>query len=123
MLDLKALLGKILDALKVDYIVEEHFSTGSSDPWNYRKWNSGIAECWGNSSGSIPSGWSSSGITINLPFTFLTVTESFVQFRNWQVARGYTSITATNATSVNIQTNADSAVIGSFSVGVKGTWK
>lgn len=43
MLDLKALLSKILDALKVDYVVEE----GTSGIWTYRKWNSGIAECWG----------------------------------------------------------------------------
>jgi len=43
MLDVKALLAKILDALKTDYIVEE----GTSGIWTYRKWNSGIAECWG----------------------------------------------------------------------------
>lgn len=42
MLDLKALLSKILDALKVDYIIEE----GTSGIWTYRKWASGIAECW-----------------------------------------------------------------------------
>lgn len=44
MLDLKALLSKILDALKVDYVVEE----GSSGGWvYYRKWKSGKAELWG----------------------------------------------------------------------------
>ena len=43
-LDLKALLAKILDALKVDYVVEE----GTSDIWTYRKWNSGVSECWGS---------------------------------------------------------------------------
>lgn len=120
MLDVKALLTKILDAIKVDYIVEQ----GTSGGWTYRKWNSGLAECWRNSTGSIPSGWSSSGITINLPFTFLTVTESFAQFRAWQVARAYTSIPIANATSVNIQTNADASLSSaSFSVDVKGTWK
>ena len=31
-----------------DYIVEQ----GTSGIWTYRKWNSGIAECWGNASGS-----------------------------------------------------------------------
>lgn len=29
-------------ALSVDYIVEQ----GTSGIWTYRKWNSGIAECW-----------------------------------------------------------------------------
>ena len=32
-----------VDTLKGDYIVEQ----GTSDDWYYRKWNSGIAECWG----------------------------------------------------------------------------
>lgn len=31
------------EALSVDYIVEQ----GVSGNWVYRKWNSGIAECWG----------------------------------------------------------------------------
>lgn len=30
--------------LIADYVVE----TGTSDIWNYRKWASGTAECWGN---------------------------------------------------------------------------
>lgn len=42
MLDLKALLGKILDALKVDYVVEE----GANTYGTYRKWNSGVLEQW-----------------------------------------------------------------------------
>ena len=42
MLDLKALLSKILDAIKVDYVVEE----GTSGQWIYRKWNSGVLEQW-----------------------------------------------------------------------------
>ena len=35
-------------ALSVDYIVEQ----GTSGIWTYRKWNSGIAECWGTTSTS-----------------------------------------------------------------------
>lgn len=47
MLDLKALLAKILDALKVDYIIEEGTATPDSyGTWTYRKWRSGVAECW-----------------------------------------------------------------------------
>lgn len=33
----------------VDYIVEQ----GTSGIWTYRKWNSGIAECWGINSASV----------------------------------------------------------------------
>lgn len=42
MLDLKAWIDKVTNALKADYIVEQ----GTSGDWTYRKWNSGIAECW-----------------------------------------------------------------------------
>ena len=40
--------------LIADYVVEQ----GTDGIWTYRKWNSGIAECWGywpatNASGSI----------------------------------------------------------------------
>ena len=38
-------------ALSVDYIVEQ----GTSGIWTYRKWNSGIAECWGTTSASSSS--------------------------------------------------------------------
>lgn len=33
----------------VDYIIEE----GTSGIWTYRKWNSGISECWGNKTGTV----------------------------------------------------------------------
>ena len=57
MISLKNTLKAITKALSVDYIVEQ----GTSGIWTYRKWNSGIAECWGNSenygSVSISSAW------------------------------------------------------------------
>lgn len=54
MLNMKKTLTKILDALKVDYVVEQ----GTSGIWTYRKWNSGIAECWGsNQTSATFSSW------------------------------------------------------------------
>lgn len=47
MAQLKSL--SILGKPVVDFIVEQ----GTSGIWTYRKWNSGIAECWGRSSGTI----------------------------------------------------------------------
>lgn len=45
-MSIKTLLTRILNAIKSlqdrDYIIEE----GTSGRWTYRKWNSGIAECW-----------------------------------------------------------------------------
>ena len=49
-------LGKI-DILSTDYIVEQ----GTSGDWTYRKWNSGIAECWGTQNNftqsNFPTAW------------------------------------------------------------------
>lgn len=41
--DLTAILNEVLPSVAVDYVVEQ----GTSGIWTYRKWNSGIAECWG----------------------------------------------------------------------------
>ena len=58
----------------VDYIVEQ----GTSGIWTYRKWNSGIAECWCLYIGSIAvttasagyGGYRSDQVDIDFPFTF-----------------------------------------------------
>lgn len=59
MLDLKALLAKILDALKVDYIVEE--GTTNDGHGRYKHWNSGRAEVWWhfNVTGVTTNAWTS----------------------------------------------------------------
>lgn len=35
-------INEAINELSVDYIVEQ----GTSDIWSYRKWNSGLVECW-----------------------------------------------------------------------------
>lgn len=103
-----------------DYIIEQ----GTRDIWNYRKWSSGIAECWCTANGDVASGWSTgSGILKTLPFTFVTVDYGTVQFHNYQISRAYTVLTRRNATTISVQTNSDSALDASFSLDVRGTWK
>lgn len=51
--------------LIADYVVEQ----GTSGIWTYRKWNSGIAECWGYWSAENASG-NRRALEINLPFAF-----------------------------------------------------
>lgn len=46
--DLENILNEIV-SVRTDYIVEQ----GTSGIWTYRKWNSGIAECWGEYSYSV----------------------------------------------------------------------
>lgn len=42
--ELFALIDNIMIPSAKDFIVD----TGTEGIWTYRKWNSGIAECWGN---------------------------------------------------------------------------
>lgn len=46
--NLKAILTYLMTAVRSDYVVEQ----GTSGIWTYRKWNSGISECWGTSTRS-----------------------------------------------------------------------
>ena len=71
--DLKAVLDEVLPNASVDYIVEQ----GTSGIWTYRKWNSGVAECWGK--GTISGTWTAWGSvyhiekTFDYPFAFASV--------------------------------------------------
>ena len=66
--------SSIVGGVCADYVVAQ----GTSGIWTYRKWNSGVAECWGiysasgvNLTANHYSGfYYSSGISVNLPFTF-----------------------------------------------------
>jgi hypothetical protein len=46
---LKSDSGLQINEIDIDYIVEQ----GVSGIWTYRKWNSGIAECWGKQSATV----------------------------------------------------------------------
>ena len=63
-----ALGGGSLTSKLQDYIVEQ----GTSDIWYYRKWNSGVAECWGEITETA---------TIANPLG--SVYESYSSFYNW----------------------------------------
>ena len=54
---ISAIVGTFEDP--VDYIVEQ----GKSGSWTYRKWNSGIAECWGTLSGTMAPAENESGLS------------------------------------------------------------
>jgi hypothetical protein len=73
-----------------DYVVAQ----GTSGIWTYRKWNSGVAECWGSYSGNIAitktwgSIYYSDSLTprINYPFTFISRPIENVTFRGSSIA-------------------------------------
>lgn len=115
----------------VDYIVEQ----GISGIWTYRKWNSGIAECWGTYTGttSYTANAAASGgyrtiiSDIALPFTFsaapkATASHNGTSSHYW----GSVANVATSTTEVGITLDRGNAVSdGSISItfNVIGTWK
>lgn len=123
MLDVKALLTKMLNAIKVDYIVEQ----GTSGIWTYRKWNSGIAECWGTYSNTISGSTVSNGNYINYPFTFTAVPcislgllAGVADLYDAHIEQSATTDTQVRLTMINRYT---SAVAMRVCLDVKGTWK
>ena len=116
--------------LAADYIV----SQGTSGNWTYRKWASGVAECWLESeltlTGSTPVAYMNdsayySYATFDLPFTFKAQPRSVAEgslgtgmgFVNVLVGSGYSEITA------YVTGNQNSAAITIRSMIVTGRWK
>ena len=55
-----------------DFVVEK----GSTGIWDYVKWNSGDAECWGNLSITPTTGNATNSYTVDLPFSFINDSSS-----------------------------------------------
>lgn len=81
--------------ISTDYIVEQ----GTSGIWSYRKWNSGVAECWGNFpftadiTNTFGSMYDSGVIALpNFPFTYAAIPRVFLTSGNggssWIPERG-----------------------------------
>ena len=109
-----------------DYVLEQ----GTSGIWTYRKWASGVAECWGQPSKSVASSGTFLGAYafstyFSLPAgIFTSVTEANV---NPKVGNGYAIpayINATNA-SIGVDALANNSGTQTFSahISVKGKWK
>ena len=122
-MSIKELLTRILNALKVDYVVEE----GTSGIWTYRKWNSGIAECWGTYSNTISASTTSNGNYINYPFTFtqvpcitLGLVAGGANLYKGHIEQGATSTTQVRLTLINEYTGA---VVIKMNMHIIGRWK
>lgn len=65
---------QLVDPLGYDYVTSQGTAAaptdkgGASGTWNFRKWKSGIAECWGNF--DFASGNYSLNVNVYFPFTF-----------------------------------------------------
>lgn len=112
-----------------DYVVEQ----GTKDGWTYRKWNSGIAECWMRWSGTVTrygSGGPSPATSMytnnwTLPFAFKAI---YVKTATAQVGSGI-CIVASGGLNDTLDTVAlhwaSNVTSGTSTVNlmIKGTWK
>lgn len=116
-----------------DYVVEH----GTSGIWTYRKWNSGIAECWGRTAAATYSHTSTSGYgyyttsSVSLPSgLFTTVTCGFAE-RAQGTGSGPSNtlitVNVNNLTTTTLGFFVQSASTGSQSITIScrviGTWK
>ena len=108
-----------------DYVVEQ----GTSGNWKYRKWNSGIAECWVILTGSSTKYATGGGegyrhaLTVNYPFTF---TANPVVTATAQMGTGLSVVdrVVLYKDKVTIGINSNLATSGyTISVFVIGNWK
>ena len=119
---------KFNDNTMADFVVEQ----GSSGIWDYRKWNSGYAECWGNVSVTPTTANATNTITVNLPFTFANTsykaditpakTGLYVSAHGDCNANGDLSHT-TSSFVMSYKYNSGSIYSTSFNITVKGKWK
>lgn len=75
-----ALFDDVLSASLGGVILEDYVvAQGTSGIWEYRKWKSGVAECWGRNETTITfeSGWSGLPYDFSMPFSNISVTLPF----------------------------------------------
>ena len=114
-----------------DYVVEN----GSTGIWDYRKWNSGYAECWGNLSITPTTGNATNSYTVTLPFAFLndssntfkvqiTPAKTALYIGSYGDCNSSNNLTHTTTTFVMSYkyTNATPYNV-SFNLSVQGKWK
>lgn len=124
-MSIKELLTRILNALKVDYVVEE----GTSGSWTYRKWHSGYAECYGVYSDTSSTAYASAGVgyyrtfNVSLPDVFTSIDNPQVTARTGNV--GGTTLLNVSITTISVlvfSTTTTGRPIDIY-INIKGRWK
>jgi hypothetical protein len=116
---------KYKDNVISDFVVEQN----TYGIWTYRKWNSGIAECWGRANIYSVAAWSNTVAYCyaKLPFTF--VEPPIVASSGGQAGLAGSYITYTESTTTGIDSYMQCTVEPSagsycwFDFQVKGRWK
>lgn len=112
----------------VDYIVDY----GTSEFWTYRKWNSGVAECWGIWTGTLSNYGTVLGgygyyTSVNFPTGLFSaipiVTYSAAMEYNFALTGTITPAITTSGCNVYLVSNGSGSRTVSFYIRVIGKWK
>ena len=115
----------------VDYIVEQGTDTKTNITWTYRKWNSGISECWGRFSLTVTSttSWGSIYYTPAQTATFPTSLFTGVPTVSLSTANstvvGWGGANSISSSSVNVllyRPTSASAGTATIDIVAKGKW-
>lgn len=106
MLNVKKLLVKILTTIRDQDVI---ISQTTSGIWTYRKWKSGIIECWGEQSWtnvacttSAGGGYRSGDVTVALPTNLFATIESCQATMKGSGGSGYTMALRTMCTATTV---------------------
>ena len=114
-----------IDGKKLDYIVEQ----GTKDSWTYRKWASGIAECWGVYWSTAKPEWDNMSVVCNenLPFEFIANPIVTCSGGQYATHSSYVMLTVGTPTYVSAYMRCGNEPVGEyvcwFHFDVKGRWK
>lgn len=111
----------------VDYVVEE----GTIGDSSYRKWNSGIAECWIRTSQNVAINTSYGSLyqgtwTWNFPITFIEAPTANCSHFKWGTGASWGSVSTTATTSAGLRgldTNSRASGTTTISAYAIGKWK
>ena len=101
MLDIKTLLMKLTNAVKVDHIIEQ----GTSGVWEYRKWNSGFCEL--RVKYTTPRTSTNTNFKVTFPWTFAT--EPHVQLSGGATSNSASFARYANATTTSVDCYVDAS--------------
>ena len=123
------ILDSAINELKTDYVIAQ----GIFDKWTYRRWASGICECWGTLTIKNANNFAAGGV-FELPVSFSQIDIVTATIGNGGFWNSYKSLDINikawsgTSTSITLWANSKEAAFETYpsvpvSVEVKGTWK
>ena len=122
-----------IPSLFTDYVVEEGTETINTIKWTYRKWDSGIAECWGEweSDAFAPAtavGGFYGRVIASFYFPtdlFVATPQAFFNLYSWGTGYFWGQIRSTTATKfeLSVWRNDNATSAGKGSIYAIGRWK